>query len=98
MGRIAWKGHRGRKGSSKLALHIGEQLRKLRETNQWSQRQTEAYSGLSNSFISQIENGQVMPSAESLWGLSKAFGVAVSYWFDGYEGENDADNQQEAVR
>lgn len=88
MGRIKWHGSKAdQRPGSKLAKHIGTQLLALRQKHQWTMRETAEVSGLSNPFICQIENGQSIPTAETLYKLSMAFEVSVSYWFRGYSGE-----------
>jgi len=89
MGRISWHGMKAKqRDGSVLAKHIGKQLLKLRQKNQISMRSLSEIAGLSGAFICQIENGQSIPTAETIWKLSQAFDVSVGYWFRGYEGES----------
>lgn len=89
MGRIDWHGAKSRqRAKSVLAKHIGQQLLKARQRHQMTMRQVADAAGLSNPFVCQIENGQSIPTAETLWKLSRAFGCPVGYWFRGYGGED----------
>lgn len=55
---------------------IGSQLRKLREQEKLSLRKLAQKSGLSHSFICDIEHGRCNPSIESLRVLARALGVS----------------------
>ena len=70
---------------SPLAAHIGQQLFKLRQKQLATMRDVSEMTGLSHAFISQLENGQSCPGAQTLWTLSQQFDVPISYWFRGYE-------------
>ena len=86
--RIKWHGRKAdQRAGSVLAKHIGQQLFKCRQKHQMTMRQTGEAAGLSNPFVCQIENGQSIPTAETLWKLSQAFDVPVGFWFRGYHGE-----------
>lgn len=88
--RIKWHGQKAtQRKDSVLAVHIGKQLFKLRQRHQKTMRDVAESTGLSATFICQIENAQSIPGAETLWILSQAFGVPVGYWFRGYDGEED---------
>lgn len=69
-----------------LAVHIGQQLLKLRQKCQVTMRDVADGTGLSNAFVCQIENGQSMPTAATLWKLHRFFECPVNLFFDGYEG------------
>jgi len=87
--RITWHGQKAtQRNGSVLAKHIGQQLFKQRQKKQITMRSLAELSGISNPFICQIENGQSIPSAETLWRLSVALDVPVSYWYRGYSGES----------
>jgi len=88
--RIKWHGatakrkpHSGEAGQ--LAAYIGERVHSLRQEKQSSMRDVANGSGLSVAFICQIENGQSMPSAYTLWRLAKVFGVTVDFFFLGFK-------------
>lgn len=72
---------------SNLTVHIGNQLLKLRQDRQKTMSDVSVSSGLSKSFVCDIENGHRMPSAKTLWLLSNALNVDVGHWFEGYSGE-----------
>ena len=58
------------------ALAFGEYLRRLRKNKKLTIRQLDTYSGVSNSYISQMERGERgIPSPEILKKLSKPLGV-----------------------
>lgn len=58
------------------AKEFGEYLRKLRKEKNLTIRQIETYSGVSNSYLSQVENGKKgIPSPSILKKLSKALKV-----------------------
>lgn len=54
---------------------IGKQLEQARKSLGWSLRDAQRESGVSNSYISQIERGDVEPSPEVLRRLGEAYGV-----------------------
>lgn len=88
MGRISWHGGKAKnKATDPLAIHIGGQLLKQRQRHQVTMRALAAATGISNTFICQIENGQSVPTARTLWKLSQCFGVPIGYWFQGYKGK-----------
>lgn len=58
------------------AVEFGEYLRKLRKKRKLTIRQLDTYSGVSNSYISQMERGERgVPSPEILQKLAKPLGV-----------------------
>jgi transcriptional regulator with XRE-family HTH domain len=81
MGRLASK----RKSSSPLAAHIGAKLLAARQAVGVTMRTVATGTGISNAFICQIENGQSVPSGETLWKLAKYFEVNVNYFFEEYK-------------
>ena len=90
MGSVRRKGVSKKKKRSPLAEHIGNQLLKCRQGKQLAMRKLAKISGLSVSFVCDLENGIMQPSAETIWRLSEALDVAVNYWFDGFrEDAND---------
>lgn len=54
---------------------VGRQLEEARTGLGWSLREAERQSGVSNSYISQIEKGDVEPSPDVLGRLATAYGV-----------------------
>jgi transcriptional regulator with XRE-family HTH domain len=60
---------------------IGSRLRDLRAARELSLRQLARVIGASPSLLSQIENGKVTPSVDTLYLLSGALGVPVAAFF-----------------
>jgi transcriptional regulator with XRE-family HTH domain len=69
------------------AASIGKRLRELRASAGLSLRQLAKLIGASPSLLSQIENGKVTPSVDTLYELSRALGTPVASFF----GEGAAD-------
>lgn len=69
------------------ATQIGIRLRDLRAARELSLRQLAKVIGASPSLLSQIENGKVMPSVDTLYLLSGALGVPVAAFFGGAPSE-----------
>ena len=61
---------------------IGNKLKSLREKIQLSLRELGEKTGLSASFLSQLELGQVSPSLASLENIATALNVNITYFFD----------------
>ena len=61
---------------------VGNKLKLLREKAQLSLRELGEKTGLSASFLSQLELGQVSPSLASLENLAIALNVNITYFFD----------------
>lgn len=68
---------------------IGEQVRRLRVTRHVSVRALAVQTGLSASFLSQLENGQVSPSLGSMHKVADALGVTLGEFFAAAESEED---------
>lgn len=73
------------KTGKKLCRHIGDKILVQRQLNGATMRDVAGGSGLSNAFVCQLENGQSLPSAETLWRLSLFFGVSPGYWFEEFK-------------
>lgn len=57
-------------------MSLGSDLRMARETKKMSIREVEKKTGISNSYLSQLENDKVKePSPNILYALSKAYGI-----------------------
>src|SRR5687768_11799802 len=63
------------------SAQIGSRLRDLRGARELSLRQLARLIGASPSLLSQIENGKVTPSVDTLYLLSAALGVPVAAFF-----------------
>ena len=62
-------------------ISVGEVVRALRQARGLSLRKLAAESGISASFISQVENGQVSPSISSLRRMAGALGATLGALF-----------------
>lgn len=74
-------------------MDIGNKIRKLRKNNNFTLKELSERSGLSVSFISDIENGRRIPRLENLDKLSKALNVDISYLIDRKNNKNSKDNK-----
>lgn len=63
------------------ATEIGRRLRELRAARGLSLRQLAKEIGASPSLLSQVENGKVTPSVDTLYVLARALGVPVASFF-----------------
>ncbi|PLS15659.1 transcriptional regulator [Bacillus sp. M6-12] len=70
-----------------LKLIVGQNVKKLREDHNMSQKELARLLSLSRASISNMENGRQNTSLESLRELSVVFKVPVTTFFDGCEGE-----------
>ena len=70
-----------RVGSARDEQHVGPEVKRLREQARLSVRTLAEQSGFSPSFISQLENGQVSPSIQSLGHIAGALGVSLADLF-----------------
>jgi transcriptional regulator with XRE-family HTH domain len=68
---------------------MGEQVQRLRSERRFSVRAFAAQTGFSPSFISQLENGQVLPSLGSLHKIAEALGVTLGEFFAAAETEDE---------
>jgi transcriptional regulator with XRE-family HTH domain len=60
---------------------IGHRLRELRSARELSLRQLAKLIGASPSLLSQVENGKVTPSVDTLYQLARALGTPVASFF-----------------
>lgn len=65
-----------------IKIELGERLRRLRSERRRSLRDVAAASGLTASFISQVERGMASPSITSLARLADAFEINVGQFFE----------------
>lgn len=65
-----------------IQIELGERLRRLRSESQLSLRDLAEQSGLTASFISQVERGRASPSIASLARLAEVFEVNVGHFFE----------------
>ena len=60
-------------------MNIGDKVKEAREERNMSQYRLAKITGISSSYISELENGKYRnPSAEVLMKLSRALGISVS--------------------
>ena len=62
---------------------LGLTIRRLRESRQLSLKEVAARSGLTQSFLSQVERNLTSPSVASLRKVAQAFGVPLTKLFQG---------------
>lgn len=65
-----------------IQIELGERLRGLRSERRLSLRELAGQSGLTASFISQVERGRASPSIASLARLAEVFEVNVGHFFE----------------
>src|SRR5579862_9481681 len=62
--------------------HIGERIRRLRLKKSMGLVELGKHTGLSASFLSQLETGRVVPTLRNLARISMVFGKDLSYFFE----------------
>jgi len=79
-------------------LELGKRIRKERQQRQWTLEQFSEKTGLSKSFLSQIERGNTEPSITSLKKIAAQFGYSVVNLFPNGQGaeENWGYNDRQA--
>lgn len=80
------------------AAQIGRRLRDLRAERELSLRQLAKLIGASPSLLSQIENGKVTPSVDTLYELARALATPVASFFGDAEPRADATGPAWVVR
>ena len=71
-------------------MQLGERIKQARQLSGLSLKQVAERSGVTVSFLSQVERDRVLPSLKSLVKISCAIGIGVSYFFE--------ENQAQTVR
>ncbi len=90
--------------SNEMAAAFGAFVKAQRQLANISQRQLAKASGMSDSYLSQIERGQYSPSAEVLRGLANALGLTPAALFmqfgllDGTDSDSSEVGVEEAIR
>ena len=64
-----------------ICARVGERIRYLRKQRKWTQIYLSVHTGLSRTFISDVENGLKEPCLRSLETLADGFGVKISELF-----------------
>lgn len=72
-------------GLDEVKTSLGKRLRELRQERGMSARALAEAAGVTGGFLSQVENGRVMPSVGSLIRLATALGTKVGEFFDHVE-------------
>lgn len=72
-----------------MAMHIGQQLRALREAKGLSQGDIERRSGLLRSYISRVEGGYTAPSLATLEKFAEALDVESYQLLFDHDGRNE---------
>jgi len=83
--------------SSDMAEAFGAFVKAQHQLANLSQRQLAKASGMSDSYLSQIERGQYRPSAEVLRGIAQALGMAPAALFTQFGLLDVADEQSPRV-
>ncbi len=68
---------------AEIRIGVGRKVRELRTARRLTVRALAASVGVTSGFISQLENGQVLPSVATLVALAGGLGVQVGDLFDG---------------
>src|SRR5271155_3516518 len=62
--------------------HIGERIKRLRLKKSMGLVELGRHTGLSASFLSQLETGRVVPTLRNLAGIARVFSKALSFFFE----------------
>lgn len=62
-----------------IVLELGEKIKRLRESRDWSQADLARRSGITKSAISTYELGMRTPSADVVCAFAKVFGISADY-------------------
>lgn len=77
---------------SELLRAMGRQIRELRKARNMTLAELSSRTGLSVSYVSQVERSVSSPSVIALYEISRALGVNVSYFFA--DGGSDEDSER----
>jgi len=80
----------GEPGNSGVAAGLGEAIRRTRRSRKLSLRAVAKRAGVTAGLVSQIENGRVTPSVETLFALAAALDVPVAHFFDSSNASSDS--------
>lgn len=72
---------------------LGERIRDSREHRRWTLDKLADATGLSKSFLSEVENNKRAPSAENVLKISNALGVSLDYLLKGEAGKQEHERQ-----
>lgn len=68
---------------------LGDRIKQTREERKWTQDKLAGETGLSKSFLSEIENDKRTPSADNVLRISNALGVSLDYLLKGETGKEE---------
>ena len=71
-------------------IRMGMLIREWRREKGLSQEVLSGCAGIARSHLAYIENGDVTPTADTLWRICDALGIRVSTLFEQLENEPDA--------
>ncbi len=72
---------------------LGDRIREFREARKWTQDKLAEETGLSKSFISEIENDKRTPSADNVLKISNALTVSLDYLLKGETGKQEKERE-----
>jgi len=75
---------------SDTLIELGKRIRQERQGRQWTLEQFSEKTGLSKSFLSQIERGNTEPSITSLKKIAAQFGYSVVNLFPNGQGADES--------
>lgn len=75
---------------SGIRTRFGEKMRRLRNQRKWSQVYMAVHTGLSRTFISDVENALKEPCLTSIETVANAFGMTVSQFMNGIDNGSSA--------
>jgi transcriptional regulator with XRE-family HTH domain len=67
-----------KKEASEICKQFGAKIKRLRKKSNWTQMYLSVHTGLSRTFISDVENAIKEPCLDSIKTLADAFGLSVS--------------------
>jgi transcriptional regulator with XRE-family HTH domain len=73
---------------------VGERIKKRRLELGWTQDQLVQKAGISNSFLSDLENGKRSVGADTLLDIARALSLSLDYLMTGDEAETKPDKMQ----
>ena len=79
--------------SHPVDVHVGKRIRHRRWMNDTTQQQLAEKVGIKFQQIQKYETGMNRVSASRLWDIAHALGVDVSFFFEGLEGNGEAQSQ-----
>ncbi|WP_194094113.1 helix-turn-helix domain-containing protein [Marivivens aquimaris] len=79
--------------SHPVDVHVGKRIRHRRWMNGTTQQQLAEKVGIKFQQIQKYETGMNRVSASRLWDIAHALGVDVSFFFEGLEGNGEAQSQ-----